>query len=214
MNIEDIVSEVVKAWNSNCKQVGIKRTYNIDTQVKVKKFYTTKTKFYEKKVGELIFSCSGDKSLLLYRKEIEIPKIKQVTQTTVETEIRKSLMQYFLYEAIGVFALQCETSITSKDYAEYDSIKDRLTQNPEWEGAEITITKDGDWYKKGDVFEVFTKQDTIYGVYSALPEFKSNNYIGKVHSKDAKITVNPKVKIMSLEEAGIKKSKVKIILNK
>lgn len=208
MQVIDIVNEVIRGWNSNCKTSGINVTYILDTKIRVKRYYTTKDKFYEKKIGEIIFRCEGDKNLMLYRKEIEIPKVQHTPQVQVESEIKKSLIQYFLYECIGVFALQCEQVITSKDYAEYDTIKERLKQNPEYEECEITITKDADWYKIGDVFEVFTKQGTIWGVYSALSEFKANNYIGKVHAKHAKITKNPKVKLVSLEDVGIKPKKI------
>lgn len=213
MIIEDVIKEVLRGWNDNVKNNGIQRTYHVDIKIRLKKFYTTKTKFYEQKVGELLFHCTGDKNLLLYRKEIEIPKFVNASTNEVDKEMRKTLINYFLYEAIGILAVQCEQLITAKDYAEYDIANDRLAQDPEYRGCVIEVIKDGEWYKIGDTFDVLTKQGSNYGVYSARPEFRANNFIGKMPARDVKVIVNPIPKIETLEDVGLKpKKKSKIIM--
>jgi len=208
MNLEETIREVIKGWNKNCKNNKIDKTYHLDLKIYTKKYYTTKTKFYEKPIAELIYRVNGEVTFSLYRKEIDIVKVEGVDKKTQDEEFKNMLLQYFLYECIGIFGLNSEVLIKSKDYAQYDFKNDRLMQDPEYRDCEIEITKDGDWYKKGDVFEVFTKQDSNWGVYSAFPEFKKNNYIGRVPAKDAKIIKHPKIKIESLEELGIKPKKI------
>lgn len=192
--IESTIEEVLKVWNKAVKESGIEADYKLDIHARVKQFYTTKTKYYEQRIGELnFFYVEKDKTYLLWRKEINVAdKVKHTPDHEILNEARKDLFKYFLYEAIGVFGLQCKQLIDGLQYSEYDIKKDRIKGDNEYEACVIEVIEDGAFYEKGDTFDVFTKQNDVWGVYTSHDLWKGNNGIGKIANKDVKVIVNPK----------------------
>lgn len=208
LNVKQAVEEIIIVWNNQ-----IKKSYeqtsdpklNIEFEIKVgvrkKKYYINRKDFFENKVAEIVLYHKGlDKSqpdLLLWRTEDILPKkVKNVSSTTIENEYLNGLYKKFLYEAIGNFCITTKQLILSQDWAEYDIENDRLKQHESAVDMIIQVTEDGEFYKKGDEFDVFMVLDEYYAVYTKHDIGLRNNGIARIPIKDCLITQNAKVKII------------------
>ena len=195
----NLIQEVLKVWNQNVKSQEINVTYIIEIKHRVKKYYLTKDKSYERTISELLFYVKGDQDLLLYRKELQRPKIKETPSYKVEQDLEDMLYKYFLHEAIGIFGQTCHQLITNQDYAEYDIEKDRLKAHPSFKDHVIEVLEDGAFYKKGDKFDVFNRGETSWIVYTAHDIGLPNGGFAKIDSIKCKVVQETEQKIELLE---------------
>lgn len=187
--LKSTIVEVLGIWNQNVKAQGINIEYQVEVRNRVKNFYTTKTKFFTKDIAELLFISKGeDENLLLWRKEIEVPKkVTGVQKHIVRSSIEDNLYKYFLHECIGTFGVICSQSITNQDYAPYDLVKDRMDAHPSYKDHVIEVIEDGAFYEKGDTFDVFNKLDGGWGVYTQHDVGVPNGGIAKIDSTKCKV---------------------------
>ena len=206
--IVDIVQSVITAWNNNLISQKIEYQIKIETKVRIKTFEVSIDKEYKQRIAELLVykiptEGSKEKTLLLYRKESRMPDkkdTKYIQQFKLENEYIESLYLHLLYEGLGTFTIACEQHIIEKDYCEYDIIKERLKPNPEYEGYIVETISKSIWYEEGDKFEVFTRVDDGWGVYTAHTIAKANGGIFKIPLESCKLIAD-----------GNKQTKVEII---
>lgn len=192
--IKDNIDFIITEWNKANLQKGINSEYEFKISIRNKDFYINKKEFETTKIAEASLFQRGDKELLLWRKEFEVPKkIKSISKIELENDIMKNLSRSFLYECIGSFCIMTNKLILNQDYAEYDIAKDRLKQHPGCKEMVVTTIQDGEFYKKGDSFDVFMELDKDYAIYSCV--FKKNNGIGKIPKSDVMISQLAKPKI-------------------
>lgn len=201
--LEDIVVRVLKRWNDAVKESGFDDVYELIVKVRNKEFYINRKNLYEQPIAEMLLVVKGSPTLLLWRKEMRMPKKQQVKGTAyhrIEEDYRRDLYEYFFYECLGNFCNVTKTLITSQDYAEYDIEKDRLKADVSANGMIISTIEGGDWYEKGDEFDVFMVTDTGYFVYTAHDVARRNNGIAKIPKENAMIVEMAKPSIITLDK--------------
>lgn len=187
-SIESAINKVLKSWNEEVARVGQTVQFFIDVKCRVKKFYVNKKDYYEQKIAELSLYQTGDKDLLLYRKELIMPKkVDKTPQHQIDAEFKEMLYEYFLYETIGTFCVTTQQAILNQDNAEYDIKNDRLKPHPDCNGMIVKATGKGMFYNEGDEFDVFYYNTDAYFVYTAHDCAKMNNGIGKIECKNCMI---------------------------
>jgi len=206
-NIKDCVTEVIKAWNDQVKNAYTKTQdpklniqFVLDVNIRKKKSYINRKDYFENKIAEIVLYHKGndkEPDLLLWRNQkIMPPKVKCVPVHQVESDYINSLYKQFLYEAIGNFCVTTKQLILSQDWAEYDIANDRLKQHESATDMIIQTLEDGEFYKKGDEFDVFMRLDEHYAVYTQHDIGKANNGIARIPIKKCMVTQNAKVKII------------------
>ncbi len=206
--LKQYIDDMLTAWNGACKNSGIDSVYSLDTKCRVKKFYTTKEKFYELDIAELRFLHQGESNLLLWRKELQMPKIiKNVQRYKVEQTMTEELYKFFLYECIGTFSQTTQQLIISKDYAEYDIEKDRIKPNPDYDGYIVKCNKGGEFYEADDSFDVFQKAEGGWLVYTAHDIGKRTNGIAKIVDRDCE-AINAKIILLNNDIIKPKRKKI------
>lgn len=200
--IEGVIKSVISQWNNDCKQSNVNQEYFLEVVVRKKKYYLNRNNFFEKNIAELRFFTKGDKTFLLWRKELNVPKkVANTPQHLVEEDLRRELYYYFLYECIGAFAIITQRTIESKDNAPYDLEKDRLVPDVS-AGYDFIIktTKPGMFYEEGQEFDVFMVTDEGYLVYTAHDLARPTGGVAKIDN-DAAIVVSRGVpKLLTLED--------------
>lgn len=215
------IETILKMWNENSEKVGNTTSYSIEVKNRKKKYYINIKDFYELEICELIFVAKEQKEkvlevdgvekytedILLYRKELQVPKkVKNVPKYEVINNYEDQLYKYFLYECIGVFGITCLQTIKNQDYSSYDLDKDRIVGHPSFKDTVIETLEDGSFYKAGDQFDVFNQLDGGWAVYTQHDIGKVNNGLAKIDGNKCKVVKETAQKIELLE------SKSKLIL--
>jgi hypothetical protein len=179
--LQEVTKAILEAWNAELARHGTDQI-KLDVGCKMKTFYVSKENTYETKIAELKLLKIGEKeTLLLWRKEYRLPpKVKNEPEYKIEQAFVESLYKALIYEAIGLFTISCEQLIKSKDYAPYDIVKDRLVADPEFDGIVIKTKDNSEWYEEGNTFDVFTKIEDGWAVYTAHDAWRGNNGIAKI----------------------------------
>lgn len=211
-HLKQVVPEILNVWNGNVKKQGTNAEFKVIIKHRDKKYFLNKTKSYTQKVSELLFIYEGEKptlkegekaeieTLLLYRKEMIQPaKMKNTPQHEVDNYYEDLLYKYFLHEAIGVFGLSCKDLIEREDYSEYDLVKERIKGNPAYKDHVVEALEDGAFYEKGDQFDVFTKLENGWAVYTEHELGKPNNGVAKIDSIKCKVVQETEQKIELLQ---------------
>lgn len=200
--IEQEVNKVLKQWNQDVLEAGIKKEYILDVKVRKKTLYLNKEKTFEEPIAEMKLITKGldnsEPTILLWRKELQYPeKVQGASKNEIVEEYKRRLYFYFLYEALGNFCTVTEQLIKNQDYAEYDIEKDRLKAHESGDGMVIQAMSDGTFFKNGDKFDVFMETDDFFFVYTAHASASQNNGINKIPVKEAIILENKKVRIIT-----------------
>lgn len=196
LQLVSTIKEVLKIWNDEVKKSGIDAIYELDVKVRKKKFYLDKDNFYEHKIAEMLFFYKGDKTYLLWRKQLRMPtKVAKTAVHTIENAMIDDLYKYFLYEAIGIFGLQAKQSIIDQDSAEYDIEKDRFKAHDNFKNTVIEITEAGSFYEVGSKFDVFYQVDKGFAVYTEHDHGLKNNGIALIPTNHCKVIQETEKKI-------------------
>lgn len=220
VGLKHTVHEVLEIWNQNVAKTS-NTIYTLEIKSRKKEYFVNKKDSYKLDISELLFISTEEKdvieegiqglkkeSLLLYRKELQVPeKVKGVPKHQIYSNYEDQLYKYFLYECIGAFALLSTNSIKSKDYAPYDISKDRLIANEYFKDHIVEAIEDGAFYKAGDQFDVFTQLEGGWAVFTAHEAGIPNNGIAKIDGNKCKVIQETTQKIEL-----IKPKKVKLIL--
>jgi hypothetical protein len=209
--LEEEVKNIIKVWNENClhNRVNKRFTLEVCTRDKVIKSSDDSGKINEIKVyiSELLLICStGNLHKLIHRIELGMPKDRAKRMN--ETQWKNDLYRSFIYECIGTFCVTTNKLFDDKDIAEYDVIKDRLKPMEQYAGISIKVdnAKETDWFKVGEVYEVFTQtNENMWGVYSYKLNHK--NGIGGIPLTSAIIIKEDIKKIIPKKSPSPKKKK-------
>lgn len=199
--IASVVVEVLKHWNEDVKAAGHDQEFILDVKTRNKTYHVNRKDTFEVPIAEMSLYVKGTPTLLLWRKELRMPK--EVTKTPmhqVHEEYKRSLYRYFFYECVANFCMATKAVILSEDHAEYDMEKDRLKAHVSGDGMIISVTKDGMFYDIGDEFDVFMVTDDAYFVYTAHDIAKPNNGIAKIDKDVCLVKELAKTRILLLDD--------------
>jgi hypothetical protein len=183
------IESILKIWNEECSKSNNSTTYSVEVNNRKKKYYTNKKDFFELEICELLFIAKeSNENILLYRKELQVPKkVKGTPKYVVINNYEDQLYKYFLYECVGTFAVICSQTAKNQDYAPYDLEKDRMISHPSFKDTVIEVLEDGPFYKAGDQFDVFNELDGGWAVFTAHDVAAKNNGLAKIEGNKCKV---------------------------
>lgn len=198
--LEISIENILHAWNANCHEQGIPKTFAVSVHTRDKKFKIadSNNKIIDAQTNITEFTLVenfNNTNRLLFR--LEVPTNNEKTESKLSDYEWKKLNEYtnrttlynrFMYECLGSFCSTASHAFVNHQLAEYDLDLDRIKGDEEFTGVWVIVDKaeDTDWFKVGDKFEVFTKTSTHnWGVYSYRQEHK--NGIGSIPMLNAKL---------------------------
>jgi len=194
---EDAMVIYFDGLNKNNQECGNPETFRLEIVEKEiivntlnKKKKPTKAKAV---VGRaLLYVVKHGAERIIHKIDIPLsPKHNERLMTDWESE----LMRQFLYDAVGLFCLSVNQMVETRQKAAFDNINNRVEVDTLYKNKRITILRvdEDSWYKVGEEYDVFTRTDSNWAVFSDLPQHIQNNGIGLVKTIHAKVEDVPEV---------------------
>lgn len=198
VKLKDTIEGIIKGFNKNNENAGNKERYRIEIQerefqVNIKKNKKSKPVPAKLFVGRLILFLDRDnKSIAIFH--LDTPLDSTYSQRLTK-DWHNELYKQFLYETIGFFALGVTGMIDRREKAALDVEKNRFEQDIIYKDKKVKIIntkmngveQDNLWFNLNEEFEIFTKGETGWAVFSNREDHQSNKGIGIVPFQYCKI---------------------------
>jgi len=190
VKLKDVIKTVLDGFNQNNKELNNPESFRIEIVerevehiVRVgKKKVPTKAKAF---VGSLLLYLDRDGvSSILHVLNIPLPSKYSERLTT---DWHGELYKQFLYDTIGLFCVYNMQAVDRREKAAFDLEKNRFEQDAFYKDKKIKVrmfelrpSDEEPWYKANEEYEVFTRTDEAWAVYSNLEIHKANKGIGLI----------------------------------
>lgn len=195
--LKDTIKLLLDGLNKNNQECGNPETFRLEIVEKEIMVNTLNKKKQPSKakavVGRaLLYVTKHGAERIIHKIDIPLPpKYSDRLLTDWESE----LMRQFLYDAVGLFCLSVNQMVETRQKAAFDDIKNRAEVDSLYKNKRITILRvdEDSWYKVGEEYDVFTRTDANWAVFTELPQHIENNGIGLVKTIHAKVEDVPEV---------------------
>lgn len=198
VKLNELVETIIEGFNRNNNSLGNPEKYRIEIiereiQTSYKANMKDKRKIAKAHVGTLLLHLERDsKSKIIFN--LDIP-LKSKYSDRLTTDWENDLLKQFLYECIGMFNITVTGMIDRREKASFDLENNRFEADEFWKGKKvkvvITILVNGveneTWYKSNEEFDIFTKTDDGWAVFSTLEEHKVNKGIATIPGFHARL---------------------------
>lgn len=184
ISLKEVVGSIVEGFNKNNEAAGNPERFRIEIQEKEliinaldKKKNLVPSKTF---VGRLLLYVRKYEAERIVH-HLDIPLPPSYTER-LKTDWQSELFKYFLYDAIGLFCLTTNQMVDTRQKAAFDNEKNRLEVDPIYKNKKLKVVNDDEttWYKKGEEYDVFSKGENGWAVFSDNTLHISNNGIGMV----------------------------------
>lgn len=189
--LKDTVALLLDGFNKNNEECGNPERYRIEVVEKQlnTKTVTKKNKLTNSKItiGRLLLYVMKHGAERIIHK-IDIPLSPKYSERLL-TDWESELMRQFLYDTVGLFCISINQMVETRQKAAFDDINNRQEVDILYKNKKVTVTKveEDSWYKVGETYEVFTRTDTNWAVFSESILHISNNGIGLIKTIHVKV---------------------------